>query len=559
MQPQLLDLVDRVRSLTGASAPGLLKADAPVLTDTGEDSFYVIGLIGGKEVGKSALVNALIGQKITEETGFGPGTETVVAYAHRANESALRLRLDTQAPGQYRLVLHDIEALRQQVLFDLPDIDSRWEKHLQLTRRMLRQMLFPLWITSVEKYADRQPQDMLRAVAEGNSPENFLFCLNKTDQLQPEQGRELQADFAGRIARLLSIEAPKVWLVSAHQPDAFDLPALRQRLSRQKTGQVIDTSRRLAQQQQRLTIVQWADGQNLPRQIQRLDRMLTTARQDLSDRLGVPLIESTLPAILQDPGHRMALVNAVLDKRLARWPIVNILNTLLSPLMLLVQKNIGPGAAPRALCAAYLDINGRPLASVLQGTFARLQQTQPDLAELYHDRKLWEASEADRASQQLVDQLAEAVARQRQAVGEYFHRPWRALLAPGRWLLTLGALLWFPIVQPILAAMLQKNLVYTSRDMLLLVVQTLSVTYLLKHALFFVIYFLSLWMLLRWHTHRQVGWLLRSWRQRQSADSPTNLVHRVLSWLDDLLEPIETQRARSGEVIEQIETLRKSA
>ena len=49
---------------------------------------------------------------------------------------------------------------------------------------MLRHMLFPVWMVSIEKYADRQPQEMLRKVAAGNAPENFVFCLNKVDQVE---------------------------------------------------------------------------------------------------------------------------------------------------------------------------------------------------------------------------------------------------------------------------------------------------------------------------------------------------------------------------------------
>src|SRR5258708_10988406 len=71
----------------------------------------------------------------------------------------------------------------RQVLLDLPDIDSHWGQHLAVTRKMLRHMLFPIWIQSVEKSADRPPQELLMKAAAGNAPANFVFCLNKADQL----------------------------------------------------------------------------------------------------------------------------------------------------------------------------------------------------------------------------------------------------------------------------------------------------------------------------------------------------------------------------------------
>ena len=167
MTPAVEQLVRETVELTGADEPELLHDDAPVLGDEalsggdGETGFYLVGLIGGKEVGKSALVNALAGRKITEITSHGPGTEVAVAYAHASQEPALRALLEREVPGQYRVVAHDIPQLKRQVLLDLPDIDSHWQSHPVVTRAMLRHMLFPVWIVSIEKYADRQPQEMV--------------------------------------------------------------------------------------------------------------------------------------------------------------------------------------------------------------------------------------------------------------------------------------------------------------------------------------------------------------------------------------------------------------
>src|SRR3712207_734190 len=114
---------------------------------------------------------------------------------------------------------------------------------------MLRHMLYPVWVQSVEKYADRQPQEMLARVAAGNAANNFVFCLNKVDQLdgsgsrlqgsggtreQEADGetlsgpaREIREDFAARLARTLSLPSPPdVFMISAIRPDRYDLPRL---------------------------------------------------------------------------------------------------------------------------------------------------------------------------------------------------------------------------------------------------------------------------------------------------------------------------------------------
>src|SRR4051812_40409090 len=128
MNNDIQQLVTEVAQVTGAELPHVLDADAPVLRDEAldrrglDESPYLVGLIGGKEVGKSALVNALVGQRITDSTAYGPGTEIVVAYVHHDQVAAIKPLLDREAAGRYQIVVHSLEHLRRQVLLDLPDI-----------------------------------------------------------------------------------------------------------------------------------------------------------------------------------------------------------------------------------------------------------------------------------------------------------------------------------------------------------------------------------------------------------------------------------------------------
>src|SRR5579862_2316301 len=121
------------------TAPALLDQNSPTLSDSGESqNLYLIGLIGGKEVGKSALVNALAGSEITEQTSHGPGTQIAIAYCHQDRQSELAAMLGKVVPGKFRIVTHSNSRLSHQVLVDLPDIDSRFSQHLEVTRQILR-------------------------------------------------------------------------------------------------------------------------------------------------------------------------------------------------------------------------------------------------------------------------------------------------------------------------------------------------------------------------------------------------------------------------------------
>lgn len=128
-------------------------------------------------------------------------TSTKIARARRP--PAL---LEREVPGQFKIVAHDRDDLARQVLFDLPDFDSHYAGHLEITRRMLRRMLYPIWLLGVRNIADRRPQSCFRKVSAGNDPGNLIFCLNKVDQL--EAAGEWGAARTGFAHRLRRSRAP---------------------------------------------------------------------------------------------------------------------------------------------------------------------------------------------------------------------------------------------------------------------------------------------------------------------------------------------------------------
>jgi hypothetical protein len=275
----------------------------------------------------------------------------------------------------------------------------------------------------------------------------------------------------------------------------------------------------------------------------------------MAARLTAPLLEAVVPRVLDDPAHRAAIVDEALAARVARWPVVNMLDTLLSPVTTLWRKNVAAAPTPAAMVSAKLNEDARPLSQSVQATFALLQQTHPAIGPLYRQQKLWDALAADAAVADLQQSMVFAMESQRAAAIARIAR--RGFIMPVvRWTLTIGAILWFPLVQPVLQLFLQDSLVKTGREIALLAVQLLGATYLLRSAAFLLIWFFVLWLMLRWDTQRRVHQLLSRWRRADSGDAATNLAAAVVNWADELLDPIHTARQHEEALAAKVEAAR---
>jgi hypothetical protein len=289
-----------------------------------------------------------------------------------------------------------------------------------------------------------------------------------------------------------------VWVVSAARPGEYDLPALRAAMKRDRSAGEVNAARAYAKQRQSTSLAGWLKEQNLADRADRLDRLSQEAEDLLAARLAAPLLEQAIALLTADAAYWSSLADDAMAARVARWPLLQIIHTLLSPLLSMLTMIVRGGTARAAgladgLVDAHLLIDGQPPDRAVRAAFAHLHQTSPVIVGLYARRKLWEDMEAQGAVMQLRRRLIETIQRQR----EQIIRPSRSfnpLRAICRWLLTVGALLWFPFIQPILELALQDGWLAATAHIGLLAVQLLSATYLLTTAAFLSIYFVALWL-----------------------------------------------------------------
>jgi GTPase Era involved in 16S rRNA processing len=142
-----------------------------------ESGFLTMGLIGGTGVGKSTLMNALAGKEIAAAGDRRPYTDRVLIYKHETMKpQAMKIRHGVDRHE----ITHTSDEIQGIILCDLPDFDSILSVHRKQVIDFLEHLDVLVWVTSVEKYADRLFYEFLETVPKAK--QNFCFVLNKADQ-----------------------------------------------------------------------------------------------------------------------------------------------------------------------------------------------------------------------------------------------------------------------------------------------------------------------------------------------------------------------------------------
>ena len=108
-------------------------------------------------------------------------------------------------------------------------------------------------------------------------------------------------------------------------------------------------------------------------------------------------------------------------------------------------------------------------------------------------------------------------------------------------------------MQPIVEALREPG---KMGNLALAAVKIFSVTYVLSGAVFLLIYFLGLWLLLKWDSQRRVDRWLGCRGKTKNQDPSLDLNCQAIEWMDELTLPISTRSQRLADLIGRINSVK---
>jgi energy-coupling factor transporter ATP-binding protein EcfA2 len=154
----------------------------------------LVVILGSTGVGKSSLFNAIAGAPLSESGVIRPTTRHPVALVHP----------DDARSGEGPLAGHQIEFKLDPgvppgvMLVDAPDFDSVEQANRELAVELLEMADLVVFVTTVTRYADQVPWDILARVRQRGVP--LLAVINRMPTDEADEAA-VMADYRGLIER----------------------------------------------------------------------------------------------------------------------------------------------------------------------------------------------------------------------------------------------------------------------------------------------------------------------------------------------------------------------
>jgi small GTP-binding protein len=216
------------RELLAEVAAGLERTEAAdddrrALADSVQqlDELFLLIVVGEFNAGKSALINALLGEQVLAE-GVTPTTSKI----HRLVWGETFERRPSGALGE--LITAPVETLRQLSIVDTPGTNALDRAHEALTTDFVPRADLVLFVTSADRPLSESERLFLESIRDWGK--KVVMAINKIDILRSEEDAAEVVRYVGEHAKRLLGLAPEVFPLSAlraaEAQAAGDRPAL---------------------------------------------------------------------------------------------------------------------------------------------------------------------------------------------------------------------------------------------------------------------------------------------------------------------------------------------
>jgi len=172
------------------------------------DELFLLVVVGEFNAGKSAVINALVGDKVLEE-GVTPTTSRVqlVRYGPEKTRS--------QAGGDYEEITLPVALLREMNVVDTPGTNAVVRGHEALTREFVPRSDLVLFVTSADRPFTESERTFLETIRDWGK--KLVVAVNKVDILEKPGDVAKVVEFVrDKLRELLGLR-PEVFPVSARQ------------------------------------------------------------------------------------------------------------------------------------------------------------------------------------------------------------------------------------------------------------------------------------------------------------------------------------------------------
>ena len=172
------------------------------------DELFLLVVAGEFNSGKSAFINALLGDKLQEE-GVTPTTDQI--YWLKYGEGV------DKAPGEQGIWIRraPVELLKKISIVDTPGTNAIVREHEALTTEFIPRSDLVLFTTSADRPFTESERNFLTQIREWGK--KIVLVVNKIDILDSEQDVQQVIDFVKGAAQQLTGSMPAVFAVSARE------------------------------------------------------------------------------------------------------------------------------------------------------------------------------------------------------------------------------------------------------------------------------------------------------------------------------------------------------